>query len=51
MPVKVPSKKPFLSELDWVGCIDEKLITNALERLNKKNESQWGFWNCEAKIM
>jgi len=51
MPVKVPPKKPFLSELDWIGCIDEKLITNALERLNKKNESKWGFWNCEVKKM
>ena len=49
MPVKVPPKKSFLSDLDWVGCIDEKLRINAPERLDKENENQWGFWNCETK--
>jgi len=38
-----------LSDLDWVGCIDEKLRINAPERLDKENENQWGFWNCETK--
>ena len=49
LPVKVPPKKSFLSDLDWVGCIDEKLRINAHERLDKENENQWGFWNCETK--
>ena len=48
LPVKVPPKKSFLSDLDWVGCIDEKLRINAPERLDKENENQWGFWNCES---
>jgi hypothetical protein len=48
-PVKVPPKKSFLSDLDWVGCIDEKLRINAPERLDRENENQWGFWNCETK--
>ena len=46
MPVKVSPKKSFLSDLDWIGCIDEKLTINATEGLNKENENQWGFWNC-----
>ena len=49
LPVKVPHRKSFLSDLDWVGCIDEKLKINTPEGLNKENENQWGFWNCEAK--
>ena len=49
LPVKVPPKKSFLSELDWVGCIDEKLRANAPEKLDKENKNQWGFWNCETK--
>ena len=49
LPVKVPPKKSFLSELDWVGCVDEKLRANAPERLDKENKNQWGFWNCETK--
>ena len=49
LPVKVPPKRSFLSDLDWTGCIDEKLRINAPERLDKENENQWGFWNCETK--
>ena len=49
MPVKVPPKKSFLSDLDWVGCIDDNLRINMPEGLNKENENQWGFWNCETK--
>ena len=49
LPVKVPPKKSFLSDLDWVGCIDEKLRINAPERLDKENEKQWGIWNCETR--
>ena len=49
MPVKVPTKKSFLSDLDWVGCIEDNLRINMPEGLNKENENQWGFWNCETK--
>ena len=49
LPVKVPPKKSVLSDLDWMGCIDEKLRINAPERLDNENENQWGFWNCETK--
>jgi len=50
LPVKVPPKKSFLSELDWIGCIDEKSKKNAPENMARENENQWGFWNCEAFI-
>ena len=49
LPVKVPAKKSFLRDLDWVGCIDEKLRINAPESFDKENENQRGFWNCETK--